>query len=394
MVRIIAAAIAAAGVVVADAVISLPLKHKPKTLSEFQAASTRRAALRLDSTGPDGLPSVSLTDVQDMEYFGEVDIGSPPQKFTVIYDSGSSNLWVPSKTCDNCKKTGGKYDSASSSTFKKNGKSFALQYGTGSCKGFLSTDTVSLGGAQITAFDFGEVTHEAADVFGQAPFDGILGMGPAKAAVDQVAMPMAQLVSQGKIQHNIFAFYLASGGKTGSTLTLGGTDSSFYTGDFSYHAVSKAASVLPYWLISAKSMNVGGASAVSCNAILGCYMVVDTGTSVIAGPPSTVNELTSKIGNVSADCSNVDKLPVITFSLFTSGFGTKDYDLGPEFYVIRVSDANGNEQCQLGIEGVNAGVPIWILGDPFLRKYYTVWDAEQNRVGFATATNSSENVIV
>merc|ERR1712063_178350 len=77
-----------------------------------------------------GFPSVSLTDVEDAEYFGEVDIGSPPQKFQVIYDTGSSNLWVPSKACDNCKKTGSTYDSKSSSTYKKNGQSFSLQYGT------------------------------------------------------------------------------------------------------------------------------------------------------------------------------------------------------------------------------------------------------------------------
>merc|ERR1711953_1574246 len=158
------------------------------------------------------------------------------------------------------KKTGSTYDSKASSTYKKNGKSFALQYGTGSCNGFLSNDKVSIGGAEITGFDFGEVTHEAADVFGAAPFDGILGMGPAKAAIDHVAMPMDQLVKQGKIQHNIFAFYLSSGGKAGSTLTLGGTDRYFYTGDFSYVPVAKAAALLPYWLVSASAIKVGGAS--------------------------------------------------------------------------------------------------------------------------------------
>merc|ERR1712151_59198 len=121
----------------------------------------RRATLRLGS--PDGLPSVSLTDVQDSEYFGEVDIGTPPQKFKVIYDTGSSNLWIPSKACDNCKKTGSTYDSKASSTYAKNGESFSLQYGTGSCNGFLSADTVNVGGADITGFAFGEVTHEAAD---------------------------------------------------------------------------------------------------------------------------------------------------------------------------------------------------------------------------------------
>lgn len=384
-------AIAGVGLLAADAKISIPLTHKPKTLSQYRASWER---LRL--AAPQGLPSVLLTDVEDAEYFGEVDIGSPPQKFKVIYDTGSSNLWVPSKSCENCKKGGSTYNSGASSTYAKNGQSFALQYGTGSCTGFLSTDTVSIGGAEITGFDFGEVTHEAADVFGVAPFDGILGMGPPKAAVDRVAMPMDKLVQQGKIEHNVFAFYLQSHEKGGSTLTLGGTDSSFYTGDFSYFPVPKAAALLPYWLVSAKSVNVNGAKAVSCNALTGCYMVVDTGTSVIAGPTSTVSELTSKIGTVKEDCSNVDTLPVIEFEISAGWTSSKKFELGPDFYVLRAKDDSGKVVCQLGIQGVNAGVPIWILGDPFLRKYYTVWDAEQNRVGFALAKqqNATETIVV
>jgi len=366
--------------------ISIPLVHKPKTLAQFHAVAGRRAALRL--AAPEGLPSVSLTDVQDSEYFGEVDIGTPPQKFKVIYDTGSSNLWVPSKTCDNCKKTGRHYDSSSSSSYSKNGESFSMQYGTGSCNGFLSADTVNVGGEEITGFAFGEVTHEAADVFGSAPFDGILGMGPAKAAVDQVPMPMDQLLKQGKIKHNIFAFYLASGGKTGSTLTLGGTDSSFHTEEFTYVPVARAAALLPYWLVSATDVKVGGVSTKACGWLTGCYMVVDTGTSILAGPSSGVNTLVSKIGEVSADCSNVDKLPTITFTM-----NGKNFDLGPDFYVLRMMDENGQEQCQLGIQAVD-GVPMWILGDPFLRKYYTVWDAESNRVGFALAKQPNADVVV
>jgi len=336
----------------------------------------------------DGTGSVILTDMADSEYYGEVEIGSPAQKFTVIYDSGSSNLWVPSKECTNCKADGGKYDSSKSAKYTKNGQAFNLQYGTGSCNGFLSSDEVTLGGLTLEDFVFGEVTTEAKDVFGQAPFDGILGLGPAKGAVDKVPIPMDQLVAQKKIEHNVFAFYLASGGASGSTLTLGGTDSRFYTGDFSYVPLAKAAALLPYWLVSASDIKVGDQS-MGCSSFLGCYMVVDTGTSILAGPPASMNKLIAAVGTVEKDCSNVDKLPTVTFNM-----GGKDFDLGPDFYVLKETQANGSTECMLGMQGINAGVPIWILGDPFLRKYYTVWDADEKRVGFATAKAPTETLVV
>ena len=109
-------------------------------------------------------------------------------------------------------------------------------------------------------------------------------------------------------------------------------------------------------------------------------MVVDTGTSIIAGPTSYIKTLTDKIGEVKEDCSNLNSLPDVEFV-----FGGKTYTLESKFYVLQISDGNGNTQCQLGMQGLNqAG--LWILGDPFLRKYYTVFDRDQNRVGFALAT--------
>jgi hypothetical protein len=212
-------------------------------------------------------------------------------------------------------------------------------------------------------------------------------MGVPKAAVDQVPMPMAELVAQKQVDHNIFSFYLASdhSGKPapGSSLVLGGVDQQFYTGDFSYVPVAKAAALLPYWLISASDIKVGSKS-MGCTPFLGCYMVVDTGTSILAGPTNKIQPLIQQIGNVSSDCSNLASLPTISFT-----FGGKEFPLEPEFYVLKIDG-----QCQLGIQALNAGVPIYILGDPFLRKYYTVWDAEQNRVGFATAKKPSEEIVV
>lgn len=390
----------------ASGIINIPLKHVPKTAAQIREAALRRAdrfkvlssqlSIEADSVvmplpgAPSVLHSVSLTDVLDAEYFGEVDVGTPPQKFTMIYDTGSNNLWVPSKNCSDCKATP-RYDSSKSGTYVGNGKKFGNLYGSGACGGFVSTDEVRLAGLAIPGFAFGEVTGETYDVFHTAPFDGIIGLGPPQG----FPSPMQMLVDHGKIKYNIFATYLSSGGKSGSMLSLGGPDRSHYVGDITYAPIAHDSKVQKmigggHWVISASDIKIGGNSTGITTA-----MVVDTGTSLLAGPSEHVALIVWKImGNriagemidmgmvIDMDCSMVDKLPAISFT-----FAGKDFELGPDFYMIRSTGDHGKEECSLGIQSLGAGAP-WILGDPFLRKYYTIWDAEQQRVGFATASES------
>jgi hypothetical protein len=104
-------------------------------------------------------------------------LGTPSQKFTVIFDTGSSNLWVPSSKCFAIPcLLHHRYNARKSSTYKKNGTEFGIRYGTGEVAGFISSDVLTWGGLSVP-IQFGETTKMPGITFIAAKFDGILGLG-------------------------------------------------------------------------------------------------------------------------------------------------------------------------------------------------------------------------
>lgn len=374
----------------ASAFVTLPLVHKPKTKAQHAAMRAWRENVsgNVDASYTGAVP---IKNFQDSEYFGPISIGSPAQTFEVIYDTGSSNLWVPSAKCDASKYPScanhTKYDSSKSTTYAPKGDTLTIPYGSGTCSGFLSQDTVALGGLSVSSLPFGEITNEPGQVWEISPFDGICGLGYPGIAVDKVTPPFDALMSSGKLEKNEFSFYLSTQHgdmtKQTSALVLGGVDSKYFTGDFTYLPTQKFLGNQGYWLIHGDDVKVGGSSTGACSGWLSksCALVVDTGTSIITGPSSKLNPIISKIGTVKPDCSNLDSLPTISFTL-----AGKDFDLEPEFYVLKITEG-GETECQLGMQAMDQ-LGLWILGDPFLRKYYTVFDRANNQVGFATAKHN------
>jgi len=277
-----------------DQILRFPLKKLPKTprqvLTEL-AASDDAIAEKLAAL-QDG-HSVDVHNFMDAQYYVDITLGTPPQSFKVVPDTGSSNLWIPSSKCKFTQvpcDIHSKYYSTKSSTYEANGTDFSIQYGSGACSGFLSTDVMTLGDVKITGQTFAEVTKEPGIAFIAAKFDGIMGLAFDSIAVDHVKPPFYNMVDQKKISMPVFAFYLNRHEKDGE-LTVGGLDPTHYTGPVNWVPLTNQT----YWEFAMDDLIVDGTSF--CDG-KNCHAIADSGTSLLAGPVDAIKKLNEQIGAV------------------------------------------------------------------------------------------------
>eukprot|EP00252_Welwitschia_mirabilis_P025767 TRINITY_DN8194_c0_g1_i2.p1 TRINITY_DN8194_c0_g1~~TRINITY_DN8194_c0_g1_i2.p1 ORF type:complete len:468 (+),score=72.12 TRINITY_DN8194_c0_g1_i2:58-1461(+) len=237
---------------------------------------------------------VPLKNYLDAQYYGQIGVGSPPQNFTVIFDTGSSNLWVPSSKCrfSIACYLHSRYHSDESSSYKSNGKSFAIQYGTGSVTGFLSEDDVMIGDVVVRNQVFAEATSEPGMTFVAAKFDGILGLGFQKISIDDVVPVWYNMVSQGAVKEPIFSFWLNRNAddSEGGELVFGGADPKHYKGEHTYVPVTQEG----YWQFNLGGIFIDNKPKGYCKEK--CAAIADSGTSLIAGPSEYVAEINKLIG--------------------------------------------------------------------------------------------------
>jgi len=324
---------------------------------------------------------VPVSNFLNAQYFSEITIGTPPQSFKVVLDTGSSNLWVPSSQCGSIAcYLHTKYDSSSSSTYKSNGTEFEIHYGSGSLTGFVSNDVMTIGDLQIKNQDFAEATEEPGLAFAFGRFDGILGLGFDTISVDGMVPPFYNMIAQGLLDEPIFAFYLgntANGEDDESEATFGGLNDAHYTGKITNIPLRRKA----YWEVDLDAITFGKDTA----GLEGTGVILDTGTSLIALPSDIAEMLNAQMGakkgyngQYTVECDKRASLPDMTFTLSGYDFSITAYD-----YILEVQGS-----CISSFFGMDFPEPVGplaILGDAFLRKWYSVYDLGKGTVGLAAA---------
>lgn len=349
---------------------------------------------------------VKLTDINNSQFVGEIFVGEPGQAFRVIFDTGSSNLWINGDKCtDEACMMHRRFHPGDSGTFTQLDTDMDVTFGTGSISGSLATDTFCLGpNLRVKEQTFGEIMAEKGSVFKSGEFDGILGLSfPALSAASYTPV-FDNIMSQQLLDENSFSFLYRRSEGVDSSVMFGIPPPDVYEGDMHFVGVSKAV----YWELKLVDIYYGDKPMGVCPD-QPCKLVVDTGTTLLTGPKQHMSQLIQTVANeqqkIGYSCkpTDINTLPDLTYVLEdVNEDGERQlhkFTLEPEFYILNSNHESNT--CKPGFMGLDVGAPrgpLWILGDVFMEKFFTVFsrnaDGQGGRVGFAPVKNPARNADV
>jgi len=188
---------------------------------------------------------------------------------------------------------------------------------------------------------------------------------------------MSRLTEKHFLKKPLFSVFLSDSHDETSEVTFGEVDEKHMTGELLWVPVTGA---IGYWEVGIEDITFDNRKQGLCED---CKVAVDTGTSMLAGPTELVTELRLKLG-VNSDCSGMDALPKLGFIV-----GGRVLNMMPSDYVDR-----STTQCKLSLMSLDIpppNGPLFIFGIPFLQRFFTVYDHENARVGFAVAKHTNPN---
>lgn len=303
---------------------------------------------------------------KSVHYSGTLLVGEPAQTFDVLFDTGSSLLWLPGSSCEaSACKNHRKFVQEQSSSAQATEQYLSAEFGTGKLVGHVVGEKACFGSSCFPV-DLNVADDESDFPFWQFPFDGILGLGPSLNSAVQ-ASPVVPTLAQ----HGLRVFAVRLGMSSSEAVFLGDAEelpSRLVAGPVSWMPLAENALEQGFWMVDVASVRVGSKTIVSCGDGRGCQAIVDTGSSWTVGPQELVAPMRGLIGRTGLGRCRSARMPAVEFALRN----------GP---TLRLEAEDYLDGCQVTFAPYSTS--HWVLGEPVLRKYLSIFDFPQKRVGFA-----------
>jgi len=412
------------GVASAGRVHVVELKHRPYSpdeeaemlsllqTSEGDSERAENTDLEATSNEKGRLPLVQLNS----RFYGEIGIGSPPQREEVIYDTGSDVAWVYHKECQHCPHRM-KFDPKQSTSLVDRNRHFTITYGTGATEGPSVVDKVAMGDLEVQKQIIG-LAQDVDPMLERFPFSGVIGMSypmenepagfvpifdqiMAEKTLDKHSVGDLERGSEGGGEagklHPQFSFFLSKQpSRWASYLFLGATKEMLEADDISWVDAERKNQ---YWEVGFNGIHLkypdgrmeqitdckpcsGGSCANAHSDWAGrCLTSIDTGHSLISGPPDFVNGFKDRVTPQDGSCGSTEGMPDMVFD-----FAGNHLTMKPSDYLVKMAG-----KCVPGIrERPPRNGHDYVFGEHFLRSFYTIFDREKDRVGFSQSSEISE----
>ncbi|KAJ7722740.1 acid protease [Mycena maculata] len=350
--------------------------------------------------GPDSATGVEVADTpttsnslglniegQDIGYLATIQLGTPPQNYLILMDSGSADFWVPSEACQST--AGGDcgnhltLGSQSSSSFVATTNPFQVTYGTGAVEGAIISDDVTIAGLTLNNHTFGVTTQETTDFSDDSvPFDGLMGLALSSLSEQQTPTPVESLASNGLISDAITSYKISreSDDLNDGEITFGATDPTKF--------VANTLVTIPnvntqgFWEGALDDITVDGGSV----GLQGRTAILDTGTSLAVAPLADATALFALINGSTSDGQGGFTVPCTFNQSIALTFGGTSFAIEPQDIAVAPVDANDpTGDCTAGIGGGSFGTSDteWLVGDTFLKNAYYSTDVGKNQISLA-----------
>lgn len=322
--------------------------------------------------GPRNTEMVKLpTSVSAKCLTGTINVGSPSQKLTVLFDTGSSSFWVPDESCvgTSCQAGITKFDTRLSSTYQSSSKTGSIKYVDGSFSNYkISSDNVTFGG-----LSWRQNLGAAYQSTGKNPLGGIIGIRAPGQPMDSVDLTQ-WLWKKGFFP--ISFLYDRTTFQSGQ-ITMGQIDKNYIQGGITWIELNSDRS---YWNVDFKTISIQGGSQILSSTISAIF---DTGSTLSTLPQSVFDAYNSANGNIlqysstgyTIPCQSAQNLKPLQL---TFGSKTIDFPWNNQIYM------DGNI-CYSTFGRADKSNDYIMIGVTFLSNYYVIFDYDKERIGLATS---------